>query len=576
MRARNLLLPTLRHAPADAQALSHKLLVRAGFIRQLGSGIWTYLPLGWQTQLRITNVIREEMDAIGCQEMLMPVLLPAEYWKRSGRYGHPEVFKLADRKGAEMNLSMTHEEIVAFHAAAEIKSYRELPQSWYHFQTKERDEPRPQGGVLRVREFIMKDSYTLDRDAAGLDEAYEKQAGAYDRIFGRIGLDVLKVDSDVGMMGGTKADEYMALSAAGEDRVAVCPHCDYAANVELAVSRVRRPEFPPEAPPEDVETPDIHTIDQLARFLGIDVRTTMKAVLVYVDAPDDRGGVVLAVVRGDHRVHELKLRAALGAPFRAATPDEIRTAFAADPGSIGARGVRDGALLDLLVDPVLTDGSYVAGANRTGWHTRNVRFGRDFTGRVADIRFAEAGEGCPECGAPLEIKPAIECANIFKIGTIWSEKFDATYLDEAGRDNLIWMGSYGIGPARVMAALAEQHGDEKTGVAWPVAVAPYDVWIVPIGEPQLAFAGELEAELEGRGLRVCVDDRELSPGVRFKDADLIGAPLRVTVGRGFAEGEVELRRRATGESVPITADVELIADAVTEARSRLFTASVGS
>jgi prolyl-tRNA synthetase len=572
VRARHLLLPTLRDAPADAQALSHKLLVRAGFIRQLGAGLWTYLPLGWQTQLRITNVIREEMDAIGCQEMLMPVLLPAEYWKRSGRYVHAEVFKLKDRKGADMNLAMTHEEIVAFHAAAEIKSYRELPQSWYHIQTKERDEPRPQGGVLRVREFVMKDSYTLDRDAAGLDEAYDKQAGAYDRIFRRIGLDVLRVDSDVGMMGGTKADEYMALSEVGEDRVAVCPRCDYAANVELAVSVARQPDFPPEAPPEDVETPGVHTIEELASFLGIDPRTTMKAVLVVPE--DERGGVVLAVVRGDHRVHELKLRTVLGTGFRAATPAEIQAAFDAEPGSIGARGIRQGALRDLVVDPVLTEGAYVAGANRTGWHTKNVRFGRDFTGRVADIRFAEAGEGCPSCGTPLEITPAIEVGNIFKIGTIWSEKFGATYLDEAGREHPIWMGSYGIGPARVMAAIVEQHGEAKTGIAWPVAVAPYDVWITPIGDPQLAFAGELEAELEARGLRVCVDDRELSPGVRFKDADLIGAPLRITVGRGFAGGEVELRRRATGETTTLAADVDAVAEAVTEARSGLFAAAL--
>jgi prolyl-tRNA synthetase len=572
MRATRYLMPTLRDDPADAVALSHRLLVRAGMARQVGAGLWTWLPLGYRSLQRAIQIVREEMDRIGGQEMLMPVLLPAELWKQSGRYGIDELFKLKDRVGRDLVLAMTHEEVIAFHAARELRSWRDLPQTWYHIQTKERDEPRPQGGVLRVREFVMKDSYTLDRDAAGLDEAYEKQAGAYDRIFRRIGLDVLKVDSDVGMMGGTKADEYMVLSAAGEDRVALCPNGDYAANVELAVSVASRPEFPVEAPPEDVETPAVHTIDELAAFLGIDPRTTMKAVLIVPE--DERGGVVLAVVRGDHRVHELKLRTVLGSGFRAATPDEIRAAFDAEPGSIGARGVREGALRDLIVDPVLTDGAYVAGANRTGWHTRNVRFDRDFTGRVADIRFVEAGEGCPECGAPLGIEPAIEVGNIFKIGTIWSEKFGATYLDEAGREQSIWMGSYGIGPARVMAAIVEQHGEEKTGIAWPVAVAPYDVWIVPIGEPQLAFAGELEAELESRGLRVCVDDRELSPGVRFKDADLIGAPLRITLGRGFADGEVELRRRARGETTTLAADVEVVADAVTGARSELLAAAL--
>jgi len=559
MRASGRLVPTLRDAPADAVAVSHQLLVRAGYIRQLGTGLWSFMPFGFRSLTRVMGVIREEMDAIGGQELLLPVLHPAEIWRKSGRYDIDAVFKLQDRAGRELVLAITHEEVIAFHAATEVRSYRDLPQIWYHLQIKERDEQRSQGAILRTREFIMKDSYTLDRDREGLDAGYAKHEIAYARIFDRVGLQWYKVESDVGMMGGFGAHEYMAPSPVGEDRIALAEDGSYAANVEKAVSVAHVPEFGPEAPPEEVETPGVATIAALAEHLGIDERTTMKAVLVVPE--DERGGLVLALVRGDHRVHDLKLTRALGGPFRPATPEEIREAFGADPGSIGAVGIREGAVREILADEVLRDGAYVAGANRTGWHLRHVRLGRDFQARTVDIRHVEAGELAVGTGSPLRIEPAIEVGNIFKLGTLYSEKFGATYLDEGGAEQPIWMGSYGIGPARTLAAVAEQANDER-GLAWPPAVAPYDVWITPIGDEALAAADGLDAELRARGLSALVDDRPLSAGVRFADADLVGVPLRVTIGKRLAtEGTVEIKQRRSGESeaVPLAAAVERLA-----------------
>ena len=566
MRATRYLMPTLRDAPADAVATSHKLLVRAGFIRQIGAGLYTYLPLGWKVHRRVEQIIREEMDAIGGQEMLMPVLHPAELWKRTGRYGIPELFKLQDRVGRELVLSMTHEEVISLHAAEVIRSYRDLPQIWYHLQIKERDEPRPQAGVLRTREFIMKDSYTLDRDRAGLDAQYAKHEVAYDRIMRRSGLRFYKVDSDVGMMGGFGAHEYMAPSESGEDRVALCDGCDYAANVEMAVS-VPTPAEPTRGlPPEEVHTPGVTTISGLAEFLGIAESQTVKSVIVTVE--DERGGIVLALVRGDHRLHELKLTKAFGAPFRPATPDEIRTAFGADPGSIGAVGVPEGALREIIIDPTVTEGGFVVGANRTDHHLRNAEYGRDFTARVADIRHAEAGETCTSCGGTLRIEPMIEVGNIFKLGLRYSEPMGANFLDDDGTEKPIWMGSYGIGPARILASAVEQFADDR-GIVWPQAIAPFDVWITPIGEDAIAAAATLEADLEERGLAVMVDDRALSAGIRFADADLIGVPLRVTIGNKLqTDGVIELKQRATGEGELLAlhgaADrlVELVAGAV--------------
>ncbi len=549
MRASRLLLPTLRDDPADAVAASHKLLVRAGYVRQVGSGLWSFMPLGFRTLTRTMQVIREEMDAIGCQELLMPIMHPEDLWRQTGRNMIPELFKLQDRKGSELVLAMTHEETIALHAAGEIRSYRDLPQCWYQFQTKARDEPRPQGGLLRTREFIMKDAYSLDRDEAGLQASYAAQAGAYRRIFDRLGLQYYEVDSDVGMMGGSAAMEYMAPSPAGEDRIALSEDGSYSANVELAVSRATLPDFGPSEPTREIETPGITTIDQLAAFVGRDPRLTMKAVIVVPE--DEQGGVVLALVRGDHRVHDLKLTHAIGGPFRPATPEEIRDVFGAEPGSIGAVGVREGALRDLIVDPVLEHGGYLAGANRTGWHLHGVEYGRDFTGRLVDIRHVEAGELSVETGSPLRIESAIEVGNIFQLGTRYSDALGATYLDEHSVEQSVWMGSYGIGPARTVAAIAEQCHDEK-GLIWPASVAPYDVWITPIGEAALAFSDTLDLELASAGLAVVVDDRDLSPGVRFADADLIGVPLRVTIGKRLEkDGVISIRRRGGADEVDV-------------------------
>ncbi len=549
MRATRFLMPTLRDAPADAQAISHQLLVRAGFVRQIGAGLYSYLPLGWRVHRRVEQIIREEMDAIGGQEMLMPVLHPAELWKRTGRYGIPELFKLKDRVGRDLVLSMTHEEIIALHAAESLRSYRDVPQIWYHIQIKERDELRPQAGVLRTREFIMKDSYTLDRDRAGLDAGYASHEIAYDRIFRRSGIQFYKVDSDVGMMGGFGAHEYMAPSPAGEDRVVLCDGCDYASNVEMAVSVPRPVEAPVGLPLEEVHTPGVGTIAALAEFLGSEEGLTAKSVIVVPE--DEQGGVVLAVVRGDHRLHELKLGKALGASHRPAQADEIRAAFGADPGSIGAVNVPDGALREILIDPTIAEGGYVVGANRTDYHLRNAEHGRDYTARVVDIRHVEAGDTCVHCGGTLRIEPMIEVGNIFKLGTRYSEPMGAMFLDEDGKEQPVWMGSYGIGPARILASAVEQFADDK-GIVWPAALAPFDVWVVPIGDDAKVAADSLEKCLAAVGLDVMVDDRDLSPGVRFADAELVGVPLRITIGKKLAEGLIELKHRATGEQETMT------------------------
>jgi prolyl-tRNA synthetase len=518
-------------------------------VRQVGAGLWTWLPLGWRSLQRTMQIVREEMDAIGGQEMLMPVMHPAEIWRQTGRYDIDIMFKLRDRAGRDLVLAMTHEEIVAFHAARELRSYRELPQIWYHIQTKERDEARPQGGVLRTREFIMKDSYSLDRDTAGLDASYALHEAAYERIFTRCGLRFWKVESDTGMMGGDVAHEFMAPSAAGEDDVALCDRCDYAANVEMATGRLEPPAFPPSAAVEEVHTPGVETIDALAVYLGIDPRTTSKAMPVVTDD----GGLVLCLVRGDRRLHELKLSKVLRQPVRPATPEEIEAAFGARPGSIGPVGVDRSRVGRIVADQSVADGVFVTGANRTGYHLRGVVRGRDFEADVADIQVAENGDGCPLCGGTLRIEPMIEIGNIFKLGTKFSEALGATYLDEGGREHAIVMGSYGIGPARVVAAAVEQSHDDA-GIVWPPAIAPYDAWLVAIGDEAAVAADRLAAELRELGLTSMVDDRSQGAGSKFADADLIGVPLRVTLGkRTLSDGTVDVRVRRDGssESVPL-------------------------
>lgn len=549
LRASQFFLPTLREDPAEAEAPSHRLSLRAGLVRAVGSGLYTLMPAGLRSYRKVEEVIREEMNAIGGQEMLMPLLTPAELWQKTGRYGLSELFRLNDRHERPFVLAMTHEETVTHHAR-EISSYRQLPQIWYHFALKERDEPRPRAGLLRVREFIMKDSYTLDRDEEGLDTAYWAHAGAYRRIFERCGLRFYEVESDVGLMGGTAAHEYMAPCPSGENDIVLCEQGDYAANVEVAVSLAQQASFPGKRDtPEQVDTPGADTIEALAAMLEIDSRATSKAMPVV--GPDEK--LVLALVRGDHRLHELKLQKALGGEFRPAHADEIREAFGADGGSLGPVGVD----LPIIADSVLTEGQYVAGANRNGVHLWGVEAGRDYEpALVADIREVEAGDTCTLCGGSLRVEPAIEVGNIFKLGTRYSEALGATYLDESGKERPIVMGSYGIGPARTMAAVIEQHHDDD-GIVWPKTVAPVDVQVVMLGaagEEVVELGERVASDLAEAGHAVLLDDRDQRPGEKFADADMLGAPIRVTVGKkSLEDGAVDVRARAGGGDTRVDA-----------------------
>jgi prolyl-tRNA synthetase len=550
------LLPTEREPPADAEALSHKLMVRAGLVRQLGAGLWSWLPAGWRVHQRIALIVREEMDAIGGQEMLMPVVNPAEIWRRSGRWEIEELFKLKDRRGADLVLAMTHEEIVTTHVAQVVRSYRDLPMILYHLQVKERDEPRPRAGVLRTREFVMKDSYSFDRDAEGLEVSYERHAGAYERILDRCGIEWYRVQADVGMMGGHGADEYMAPCAAGENEVALAP--GYAANVEVASAEPQPVELPaPLEEPVRVQTPGMTTVEAVARELGTPQGALLKA---YPIVRADRDELVLVMVRGDHRVNEFKLRGALGSEFRAAHPEEVERRIG-PPGYIGPVGVDVPVLLDLAA---ATDGSagYVTGANDPGAHLQGVLPGRDFAFESADVREVVAGD--THGGQSIRIEPAIEVGNIFKLGTRYSVPLGASYLDEAGTVRHIWMGSYGFGPARAAAAAIEQYADER-GISWPRAIAPFDVHLVTLGRPgseEREVSDRLYAELEAAGLRTVYDDRDSGPGEKFTDAELLGCPLRVTVGRRTlqaGEVEVQLRRGREDRQVALEGAAQAVA-----------------
>jgi len=537
-RASKLFLPTLREDPADAEAVSHKLLVRGGFIRQVAAGLWSFTPLGWRVHRRVEQIIREELDAIGAQEWLAPVLTPAELWETTGRASIPEIIHVRDRLGREFVLPLTHEETFAFHAR-EIQSYRQLPQHWYHFQTKERDEPRPRGGLIRVREFIMKDSYSFDRDAAGLEESFRLHEGAYHRIFERCGLEAHLVQAESGIMGGSGSMDFLAPADSGQNTLVTCENGDFAADLEIARTVPRPPELPERlAAPEEVETPDATTIEALAELLGIDEAATSKAMPV-VKAD---GTLVLGLVRGDDRLEEAKMLSALGSAFRPATEDEIREAFGADPGSLGPIGF-DG---EVIADEALREGQFVAGANRTGWHLRGVEAGRDFEPRFADLRQSQEGDTCPNCGGKLLFQVAIEVGHIFKLDTRFSEPLEARFLDEDGTEKPLVMGSYGIGPGRVMAAAVEQHHDEH-GIVWPPAIAPYDVHVLAL--PGAEEIAERAAErFAAGGHDVLLDDRDARAGEKFADADLIGIPTRVTAGRrSLEDGAVDVRDRATGD-----------------------------
>jgi prolyl-tRNA synthetase len=536
-RASTLFLPTLREDPADAEAVSHKLLVRGGFIRQVSAGLWTYLPLGWRVHRKVEQIIREELDAFGAQEILAPVLTPAELWEATGRIGIPELFRLKDRNGRDYILPLTHEETVAFHAR-EIQSYKQLPQVWYHFQTKDRDEPRPRGGLLRVREFIMKDGYSFDRDEAGLDESFRKHSEAYWKIFGRCGLEVFEVAAESGIMGGSGSQDFLAPAGSGENTLVLCENGDYAADLEIAGGIPSAADFPEElGAPEEVDTPGQRTIEDVSQFLGVDPRATAKAMPVVAD-----GRVVLALLRGDDRLNEMKLLAVLGENFRPAEDAEIQEAFGAEGGSIGPVGVT----VEVIADETLREGQYVVGANRDDRHLRGVQAGRDFEPRFADLREVREGDVCPRCGGHLRLQVAVEVGHIFKLETKFSGPLEATYLDEDGTERTLIMGSYGIGPGRVMAAAVEQHHDEQ-GIVWPKSIAPYDSHVVALPGMQ-EQADQAAKALDEAGLDVLLDDRDQRAGEKFADADLIGCPIRVTVGKKTIEdGAVDVRERATGE-----------------------------
>jgi prolyl-tRNA synthetase len=545
-RASQLFLPTLREDPADAEAVSHKLLVRGGFVRQVSAGLWSYLPLGWKIHRKVEQIIREEMDAIGGQEFLAPVLTPVELWQATGRDKIPEIFHITDRGGRHYILPLTHEETFTFHAR-EIRSYKELPQLWYHFQIKDRDEPRPRGGLLRVREFIMKDAYSFDRDQESSEVSFEKNREAYHRIFDRCGVEAVAVQAESGIMGGELTIDYLAPSGSGENMLVRCERSDYAADAEIARGVPRAVEFPPRLDkPEEVETPGVTTCEALAEFLGIDLAATSKAMPVTTD----EGGVVLALVRGDDRLSESKLLSVLKTGSRPATDDEIRTAFGASGGSLGPVGFNG----EVVADETLREGQFVAGANRDGWHLRAVEAGRDFEPRFADIREPKEGDRCPNCGGALTFQTAIEVGHIFNFGDKYSSGLDATFLDEDGKEKLLIGGSYGIGPGRIIAAVIEQNHDLHGISAWPRSIAPYHAHVVVL--PGLEERAEaVAATLEQGGAEVLLDDRDLRAGEKFADADLIGIPVRVTVGKKTLEdGAVDVRDRATGEEQRVPAE----------------------
>jgi prolyl-tRNA synthetase len=549
MRLSDLFFTTLRDDPADAEMPSHRLLVRAGYVRQLGSGIYSLLPLGKRVNDRVEQVIREEQNAIGGQELEMPVVHPADIWRASGRYDAigPELTRFKDRNGRDMVLAMTHEEVVGLLLADVIRSWRQLPQQVYHFQTKWRDEPRARGGLIRVREFVMKDAYSADRDQAGLDASYAAQYGAYVRTFERLGLETVVVASDVGIMGGSQAHEFMVLNPAGEDVLVLCESGHYAANRQVAMMPKAEVAAEEPLPLEEVATPGTTTIATLTAFLGVGPERTAKAAFFVTGD----GRLVTAIVRGDFEVNETKLGNAVKAVggMRPATVEEIKAA-GMEPGygsPIGAKGT-----VVVIDDLIERSPNLVAGANREGFHYRNVNAGRDYTADVvADITNAQAGDACPVCGEPVVLRNGIEVGNIFKLGTKFTDAAGATYLGEDGVAHPIVMGSYGIGVGRSTACIVEAHHDDK-GIIWPEEVAPYAAHLVSIGgakEPRVnEIAESLHQTAFDAGREILWDDRDESPGVKFTDAELLGMPWILTVSpRSLAAGGVEVTERATGD-----------------------------
>lgn len=555
MRWSQAFIPTLRDAPADAEAVSHKLLVRGGYIRQLAAGSYSMLPLGQKVRRKVAGIIREEMDGIGGQEFLLPALHPAEIWRKSGRWDlmGDNLFRLKDRKDADHVMGMTHEEVFAL-LATELASYRDLPQIWYQIQTKFRDEPRPKSGLLRVREFTMKDSYTLDIERSGLDSGFDKHRGAYFRIFRRCGLDPVDVEASSGAMGGSESVEFMMRSDAGEDWIVTCGNCDYRANVERATSAAVAVEDGEPGELDRFPTPGLRTIKKLAAAHP-DLAPPDRQVKTLVYALD--GELALVLLRGDHDLQEQKLLDATAAvEAKPATPEEIRELLGADPGSLGAVGVNG---VRVIADEALRGrANLVTGANEDDWHHSGVDIDRDVdVSQWADLRAVSSGEPCPVCGSPLELWKGIEIGHIFKLGTKYSEAFGAYVQDENGESHPVIMGSYGIGVERAMAAVVESSHDEK-GIVWPVSIAPYEVVITVVRtdeEATMAAAEQLYEESRAAGIDVLLDDRAERPGVKFADAELIGIPYRVTVGPGgVADGKLEVTERRGLETTEVALD----------------------
>jgi prolyl-tRNA synthetase len=572
MRMSRLISQTLRDVPSEAELPSHRLLLKAGFILPLATGIFSYLPLGQRSLTKIENIIRQEIEAIGGQEVTMPVVQPADLWKETGRWYEvgPEMGRFHDRSGRDMLLAMTHEEAATDLARREIRSYKQLPLLIYHIQTKWRDEPRSRGGLIRVREFTMKDSYSFDADAEALDIQYKSHYEAYFKIFQHCGLPVITVGSDVGMMGGSQAHEFMYLSQSGEDSLVLCEQCGYAANRQVAKFRKDTPPREEPGPLEKVATPDVKTIEALAEFLGIPESKTAKAVFLMASFPSSEGvkeRFVFVVVRGDMDVSESKLANAIKArDLRPATEEEIRRVGAV-PGYASPIGLRD--VLVVVDDAIPQAPNLAAGANEDGFHLVNVNYERDYRADIlADIVIAQPGSSCPECGSATKMERGIEVGNIFKLGTRYSEALGANYLDQDGKARPIYMGSYGIGSGRLLACIAEEHHDEY-GLIWPASVAPYHVHLVLLPgktasdgskSQAIELAERLYEELQAAGLEILFDDRQESPGIKFNDADLIGLPIRLTVSeRALAQGGIEMKLRSKPEKRIIPTDSILAA-----------------
>ncbi len=562
MRLSRLFGQTLREAPAESEVASHQLLVRAGFIRQLGAGIFTSMPLAQRTIQKITAIMRDEINSLGGQEISMPVVQPADVWKETGRWYQigSEMGRFKDRAGRDMVLAMTHEEVVADLVRGVIRSYRQLPALVYHIQTKWRDDPRPRAGLIRVREFTMLDSYSLDRDAVGLDLQYQAHYDAYFRIYARCGLPVVAVQADTGMMGGKMAHEYMYLTPIGEDSLLFCDNCGYSANRQVAKVRKDPPAFENPEPLRKVATPQAKTIEALADLLQVPASRTAKAVFIMAKVEDEQGNandtLVFAIVRGDMEVNETKLANLLRAKeLRPATDDEIR-ATGAVPGYASPVGLSD---VTVVVDELIPlSYNLVAGANEEGYHLLNVNYGRDFSAAyVTDITAASNGDACPNCGSPLSLSRGVEVGNIFKLGTRYSDALGCNYLDESGVSKPVVMGSYGIGVGRLLACIAEEHHDER-GLSWPASVAPYPIHLVFLPGKNLDLTGvlaTLERDLADAGLEPLVDDRVESAGVKFNDADLIGLPLRITLSeRAFNQGGVEFKLRKSDQAFIVAID----------------------